>query len=117
MEITFHDPDDLPRPPDETRIRALSAEPWPDGRRVGVEVQITPFQERPNLHVCICDAQGREVASAGAMQILQQQIGFTMHLRHPETSGQYKVSVSLAYPDPDLELGVVDQAQTSFEIP
>jgi hypothetical protein len=116
MEITFHDPSDSPLPPDQVRIRALSAEPWPDGRRVAVEVQLTPFQQRPNLHLSILDAQGREVASVGAMQILQQQIGFTLHLRQPETRGHYTVTARLAYPDPELDLGVVDQAAAAFEI-
>jgi len=116
MEITFHDPSDSPLPPDRVRIRALSAEPWPDGRRVAVEVQLTPFQQRPNLHLSILDAQGREVASVGAMQILQKQIGFTLHLRQPETRGRYIVTAQLAYPDPELDLGVVDQAEAAFEI-
>ena len=116
MEIRFHESGDAPRPPAETRIRALSVEPWPDGRRVGVEVQITPFQQRPNLHVNIYDAQGREVASLGAMQILQTQMGFTLHLRQPDTRGQYTVAAYLAYPDPEPSLGTVHQVEASFEI-
>jgi len=116
MEIRFHDPSDAPLPPRETRIRALSVEPWPDGRRLAVEVQITPFQQRPNLHVSVYDAQGREVASLGAMQILQTQIGFTLHLRQPDTRGQYTVAAHLAYPDPDLDLGVVHRVESTFEI-
>ena len=53
MEIHFHDPSEAPLPPGETRISAVRAEPWPDGRRVSVEVEITPFQQRPNLHISI----------------------------------------------------------------
>jgi hypothetical protein len=117
MEIQFHNSSQVPLPPGETRIRALSAEPWPDGRRVAVDVQITPFQQRPDLRIHIYDAQNQKVASMGAIQILQHQIGFTLHLRHAQTSGKYRVVVDLAYPDPDLELGVVDQSETSFEIP
>ena len=113
MEIQFHDPSQVPLPPGETHIRALSAEPWTDGHRVAVKVQITPFQERPNLHISIYDAQGQEVASVGAIQIRQHQIGYTIHLRQAETSGRYTGVAYLAYPD----LGVVDQAEISFEIP
>jgi hypothetical protein len=116
MEKRFHDPSDTPLPPSDTRIRALTVEPWPDGRRVAVNVQITPFQQRPNLHINVYDAQGREVASLGAMQILQTQIGFTLHLRQPDTRGQYTVAAHLAYPDPDLNLGVVHWIESSFEI-
>jgi hypothetical protein len=114
MEVTFHDPTEAPLPPRETHIIALRAEPWSDARRVGVEIEITPFQQRPNLHVAIFDGSGAEVAAVGAMQIRQKQIGFTIHLRQPDTSGRYTVSAYLAYADP--EIGVVDEAQTTFEI-
>ena len=116
MEIKLHDAYELPRPPGETRFRSLRAEPWPDGRRVAVQVQLTPFQRRPNLHISISDAQGREVASLTAIQILQPDVGFTLHLRQADTHGQYTVAARIAYPDPDLNLGVVDQAETAFEI-
>ena len=116
MEIVFHDPDEVPLPPNETRIRSLSAEPWSDGRRVNVTVEITPFQQRPNLYIGIYDVQGQELASVGAMQLRQKQVAFTLHLRQSDTRGQYKVSARLVYPDPDLNLGVVDQAESAFEI-
>jgi hypothetical protein len=117
MEIHFHDPNELPLPPAETRISALEIVPWPDGRRVGVDVHITPFQERPNLHVIITDDQGREVASVGAMQIRETRMSFTLHLRQPETRGQYQVTAQLAYADPDLKMTVVHQIEKRFEIP
>jgi hypothetical protein len=117
MEISFFDSDDIPVPPQETRIVSLNAELWPDGRRVGVEVQITPFQERPDLHIYIQNAQGQELASASAVQIRQPHIGFTLHLRGPEAHGLYQVSALLVYPDPSPKLGVVDHATTTVQEP
>jgi hypothetical protein len=117
MEIVFHDPGEMSLPPNETRIRSLSAEPWPDGRRVDVTVEITPFQQRPNLHIGIYDVHGQEIASVGAMQIHQKQVAFTLHLRQSDTRGRYKVSACLVYPDLDLDLDIVDQAESAFEIP
>jgi hypothetical protein len=117
MEIRFHDPDETPLPPQETRISALQVEPWPDGHRIAVDVQITPFQQRPNLHVLIYDEQGEEVASVAAMQILQRRLGFTLYLRSADTRGRYTVEAHLGYPDPDLNLGVVDSVKRSFVIP
>ena len=115
MEITFHDPSQRPLPPSEIRICSVIAEPWPDGRRVSVVVQLTPFQQRPNLHTTIRDAQGQEVVSAGVMQVRETQIAFTLHLRQPKTMGKYSVSAYLTYPDLDLE--IVDQAETTLKIP
>jgi hypothetical protein len=114
MEITFHDPNQVPLPPSETRILSVRAELWPDGRRVSVGVQITPFQQRPNLHISVFDAQGQEVVSAGAMQVRQTQQEFTLHLRHLDTKGKYRVSAHIAYPELDLE--TTDRVETTFEI-
>jgi hypothetical protein len=115
MEITFHDPSQMPLPPEETRIQAVRAEPWPDGRRVNVEVQITPFQQRPNLHISVFDDQGQEVVSVGAMQVRQTQLEYTLHLRQPETAGSYKVAAHIDYPE--LDLPAQARAETTFEIP
>lgn len=114
MELTFHDAGKAPLPPNEIQILALSAEPWSDGRRVGVEIEISPFQQRPNMHISIHDAQGHEVASVGAMQIRETQIAYTLHLRQPATTGQYRVLAHVAYADPDL--GIVGQAETTFDL-
>jgi hypothetical protein len=117
MEINFTNAEQVPLPSEETRIQSLSAEPWPDGRHVAVEVEITPFQQRPNLHICLYDAQGEEVASVAAMQILQRRLGFTLHLRQPETSGRYTIQAYLIYPDLDKGPGLVDRAEEMVEIP
>jgi hypothetical protein len=114
MEIGFTDPDQAPLPPEDTHILSLAAAPSSGGQRVDVHVKITPFQQRPNLHVCIYDERGKEVASVGAIQILQTQLGFTLHLRQPETTGRYMVRAYLIYPD--IDLGVVDEAETGFHI-
>ncbi len=114
MEISFRPPDQMPLPPAETRIQSLHAEPWPDGRRVRVQVEITPFQQRPNLHIQIADAQGFEVASMVATQVLQTRQEFTLHLRQPETQGHYTVAAYLAYPE--LELDSVGPAEAGMEI-
>lgn len=117
MEISIFDSDDVPVPPSDTRIAALNAQLWPDGRRVAVEVQITPFQERPDLHIHLWDEQGHEVASTSAVQIRQHKIGFTLHLRQTEARSPYQVSAFLVYPDPSYKLGVVDHATTIVQEP
>jgi len=117
MEIGFFDPHDVPVAPQDTRIVSLSAQLWPDGRRVGVEVQITPFQERPDLHIHIQDEQGWELASASAIQIRQHRIGFTLHLRQPKAHGPWQASAFLVYPDPSDALGIVDRATTTVREP
>jgi hypothetical protein len=115
MEIDFFDSDELPVPPGDARILSLDAQLWPDGRRVGVEVEITPFQERPDLHIHIHTEQGQELASTSAIQIRQHHIAFTLHLRQPEAHGNWRVSAFLVYSDPSGDLGIVDRASTAVQ--
>ena len=59
----FFPEDDLQRmTPEETHITSLTAEPYPDGERVRVDIGMTPFQTRPYLEVTLTDANGGEVA-------------------------------------------------------
>jgi hypothetical protein len=131
MDIFFQDPSDIPLPPEEVRIRQFRAEPWPDGRRVRVLLELTPFQKRPNSEVCITDSQGEEIANISIIETIDPKMEFTMHLPALVPAGQYTVSATLFYTDPlpqpaentdtsqPLELPaskVVDHASTTFMI-
>lgn len=85
-------------PPEETRILALEATPYPDGERVRVELQLTPFQTRPQIEVRLTDAQGDEVATASIVEPIGWKLEFTLHLRGA-TNGPFKIEARLFYPD------------------
>lgn len=100
-------------PPQEVRILALRAEPWPeDSRRVRIHLDVTPFIERPNLEISIQDHDGHEVSSISIIESIETNITFTMHIRSPEVSGVYTLAAGIYYPDH----GTVDQNSISFEI-
>jgi hypothetical protein len=84
--------------PEETAITALSAEPYPDGYRILVNIQMTPFQKRPHVEVLLKDADGEEVASASIVEPLSWKIEFTMHIRG-ELNNPYTIEAKLYYPD------------------
>ena len=128
MDIFFADPTEIPLPPDEVRIRELRADPWGDGRRVRVYLELDPFQVRPNADLVIRDEQGQEIAHANIIESMDRKIEATMHLRGELKSASYTLDVTLYYaaidetPDTGtgfepIERQVVDQAQTSFELP
>jgi len=118
MDIFFQDPTDIPLPPEEVRIRELSAEPWPDGHRVRVYVELTPFQTRPNGEINITNKDEEEVASVSFIETIDPKMQFTLHLRTPETQGEYSVNASIFYPVliNGQELGET-QDQESLPIP
>lgn len=89
--------------PEETKITQLSAQPYPDGYRLRVDMEITPFQKRPYIEVTLRDADNDEVASTNIVEPLSWKIEFTMHIRG-ELNNPYTLSARLYYPEgPDNE--------------
>ena len=84
--------------PEETRITSLTAEPYPDGYRLRVNIEMTPFQARPHLEVVLNDADHEEVASSTIVEPLSWKIEFTMHIRG-ELKNPYTLEARLFFPD------------------
>ena len=84
--------------PEETRITSLTAEPYPDGYRLRVNIEMTPFQQRPHLEVTLDDADEQEIASSSIIEPLGWKIEFTMHIRG-ELNNPYTLQARLFYPD------------------
>jgi hypothetical protein len=97
--------------PEETRITSLTAQPYPDGYRLRVNIEMTPFQKRPHLEVVLSDADHEEVASSSIVEPLGWKIEFTMHIRG-ELNNPYTLEARLFYPE-----GPVTEPQTfTFEV-
>ena len=95
----FFPEDNLTRAvPEETRIQSISAEAWPDGRRIRINIEATPFQPRPHIEVTLTNAEGEEAASTSFVEPLSWKIEFTMHIRG-EIRNPYTLSARLYYPD------------------
>lgn len=101
------------RPRADVRFLGLRVEPWPDGRRVKILIDLTPFQELPNLEITILDAHSNEAAHTAIIENADEKLVFTMHLRggQPE-SEEFLLHATLGYPDlPD-----VDRAEIRFSL-
>jgi hypothetical protein len=95
----FFPEDNLQRmTPEETRITSLRAEQYPEGARIHVNLEITPFQKRPYLEVTLFNGKGDEVASTSIVEPMTWKIEFTMHLRG-EYANPYTVEAKLFYLD------------------
>jgi hypothetical protein len=134
MDIFFQDPTDIPLPPDEVNIRELRAEPYPDGRRVRIILEITPFQNRPNCEIIVTNENGEVVASLSIIESIDAKMDFTVHLKGEKPAGKFSVSTDIYYyeddqtsedeaPKPEGEahqlpskVNLVDQRQATFEI-
>ena len=84
--------------PEETRISSLSAQPYPDGKRLRVNIEVTPFQKRPYIEVILNDSNGVEVASTSIVEPLSWKLEFTLHIRG-EINNPYALQARLYYPE------------------
>jgi hypothetical protein len=95
----FFPEDNLTRAvPEETKINVLSAQPYPDGRRLRVNLEVTPFQKRPYIEVILTDSNGDEVASTSIVEPMGWKLEFTMHIRG-KLNNPYALNARLYYPD------------------
>ena len=95
----FFPEDNLQRmTPEETRILDLNAEPYPDGYRLRVNIEITPYQKRPHIEVLLTGADGEEIASTSIVEPMSWKLEFTMHIRG-ELNNPYTLEAKLFYPD------------------
>ncbi len=126
MDIFFYDPDDIPVPPEEVRIRELRVQPYPDGRRVRLYLELTPFVKSPSGELTIRNASGEVSATANIIETVDSRLEMTMHLRVPDPAGEFTLSVEIFYQQADLpepgsevdprlmERKVVDNRELSF---
>lgn len=110
--IQFFDvSDESSRPLEEVRIQSIRAEVMPDGRRVIVSVDLTPFFEKPSFDVTLLrdGVEERSTSVVGAMHANAQ---LTMHLPPGDPSGRYIARVDLLDND-----SIVRQTESvSFEV-
>ena len=127
MDIYFADPSEVPLPPDEVRIRQLQAEPWEDGRRVRVYLELDPSQQRPNADLLIIDENEQIIAATSIIESIERKIELTMHLRSANPGGRYQLSATVFFAEipeePPAEQGqdpvqktIADQRRVWFEI-
>jgi hypothetical protein len=81
----------------------------PDGRRLRVNLRLTPFLERPNVDLEVQDDTGGRLASATIVETTEPDLALTLHLR-ASAGGPLRLVTSVSY----REHGPVDRRETSI---
>ncbi len=85
------------RDPQEMRILALRAEPYPDGLRYKIFIDLTPFKKPPNLEVTLVpEGQQEPLARVNIIEAVSENLTFVMHTR-TAYSGRLSLHASLDY--------------------
>jgi hypothetical protein len=93
----FADEDEVPLPPREVRITEAKAQPLPDGRRVMLNITLTPFLEYPNLEVMVYRPDGQEERGMSIIGTMDRHLQLTLHVARPESSGEYRAQIDLIH--------------------
>lgn len=97
MDLFLQNNDNL-LPRDQVHMERIEASPYPDGHRVKVIIDVTPFRERPNLELTIRDQEDKIVAVTSVIATMHFKMEFNLHLRGVDNpAGRYIVQVKLYY--------------------
>ncbi len=114
MEFFLNGPEVKRVPPQETRLLDLRADPYPDGERLRVTLELTPFEKRPYIELALKDEAGNIAGSASIIEPMGWKLELTLHNRKAIPSvGKYTLLASLSYPD----LGEIDRREITVDIP
>lgn len=103
---------------EDVRIEAMRIEVSPEGRRVAVDVMVTPFIERPTIELTLLNGEGAKAGLLTIIETLDRTIQVVMHLRDSETFNPYTLQAVLYYTsvDEDLKRQKVDDLHLKFEV-
>ena len=93
----FEDEDEAPRLPQEVEIIEVQVRPLPDGRRVVIQVALTPFVESPSFDVTILRPDGATERTLSVVSTMDRVNTLTMHLSRPDRVPEYIAHVELVH--------------------
>lgn len=98
------------------QIVAAVVYPYPDLRKLWLRVALSAFAEYPNLDVVISDPDGNDVASLSVVEVHEQELAYTLHLRRaPQPAAMYHAHILLTRGDALLHQITIDFPLTFVE--
>jgi hypothetical protein len=113
MTVEFVEPEELPVPPEQVRIRDMAIKVYPDGRRLRVEFGLTPFRDHPRIELVVTDSEGDEIVEVSIVEATDPVMSLTLHMPAESVGGMYTLEGRVIYPE-DEE---VDRRSSQFSIP
>jgi len=117
VELNFiGDSGDRPKTRSEVRIEDVRTFPLSDRRRIVVELDITPFIERPSLVLSLYGPDGRAVGEMNVIEMMEPHISVTLHIREEAQEDRFLLEAAVYYLDEEQQRMVVDSSEKRFEL-
>jgi hypothetical protein len=107
----------------------MRAEPYPDGKRVRVNLELTPFLHFPEVELTLTDPTGQTCTSASVIETVGRKLELTLRIRtlrraeghtsqgarntSHSTRGTFTLAAHLTYPN----LGEIFHREATIELP
>ena len=115
-EDLFFQPDQITPDDADIKILELSAEPYPDQRRVKVEFRISGYRKSLASTISLIDPEGKEITSANIVNIFIPHHEITLHIPASRAKpGTFKLFItlfSLQEVESELEPGKVGEIRS-----
>ena len=82
---------------EDVRLRDLRWELSPEKRRIALELELTPFIERPSIEIYIANGRGEKAGSLTIIETLDYQLSVVVHLRDKEPTDPYTIHAAVYY--------------------
>jgi hypothetical protein len=116
MQINFFDdPSKTPKSREDVRLQELGLYVYPDGRRVAVGFNLTPFLEPPSLEVRVVNERGERASWLNIIETADTNFSLTMHLRDANPTTHYDVTAIVYYATPDTDRLDVHSLTRTFD--
>ena len=102
---------------EDVRIKDIQTDVAPDGRRVAVDLELTPFIERPTIELYLENENGEKAGAITIIETMDFRVGVVVHLRDKTPTANYTITATVYYAA--LEKGerqVVHRFQKTFAI-
>lgn len=119
MNINFFDDrSDAPRMREDVRITRARLEVSPEGKRVAVDLELTPFIERPTVQLVLVNEAGGQAGRLTIIETLDRVMSVVMHIRDQDPTATYHLHARVYYAsiEEDLQPQVVDTLAQLFAL-
>ena len=103
---------------EDVRLLRTRLEVAPEGRRVAVDLELTPFVERPTIEGRLFNGSGESAGLINMIETLDTVNRVVMHLRDSETINPYRLELRIYYAhiEQDMKRMMVDEVIQTFEV-
>ncbi len=118
MDIQFFDNrDEAPKNREDVRILRGRIEVAPEGRRVAVDIELTPFIERPTIELRLTNDRGEPAGLSNVIETLDRTLRMVMHMRDKTPAETYRLQARIYYAhiDEDMKREMVDEMIIDFD--